>query len=277
MTTTECPNCGQKISRDESRCPACGVPVGASARASEPSTSILRSYFSDVWLILTKPSSFFRKLPLSGGLGGPLAFALVTHWIGKAGAFLWHSAIGGGLTRFANRFLKMAGDWDIDHPGRFGGGNSVWLWDPQSPFGTWLFGMGSVVIDPFVTLFSILFTSAFVFAGARIFVSPGQEPGHSVSGAAPGRPLEITYESAVRLVCFGMTPSILAGLPLFGWGLSSLLTIIVTVIGAKEIYRVGAGRAIVIALFPRILLVSFFLLGFVLIGLFLAKFLTSLL
>ena len=79
-----------------------------------------------------------------------------------------------------------------------------------------------------------------------------------------GRPAQVvTYESALRLICFGMAPSILAGLPIFGGFVAALLVLIVTVIGAREVYEVGTGRAIVIALFPKLLFFGVFVLGFV--------------
>lgn len=236
-TTIECPRCGHRLSGSETACPSCGMRLGAEAGAVESATSLVRGYFSDVWRILTQPSRFFGELPLSGGYGPPLAFALVTHWIGKSGSFLWHSAL--GWTTF---------DW----LSRYATEQPVWL-------DKWLIGVGSVVTDPFATLFSILFTSAFVFAGARILVNG----------------IAVSYESAVRLVCYGMTPSILAALPFFGWGLSSVLSVVVTVIGAKKMYRTGTGRAIVIALFPKILFFAFFAIALLFLGLILAKFVTA--
>lgn len=186
-------------------------------------------------------------MPLTGGMSGPLAFALVTHWIGAAFAFIWHLLIGGAISRYFEDFFRIAGDVsDIDHPGKF----AQWM-DMRERVTHWFWGAGSVIADPFLTLASIFFASFLVWIGARILVSPGKDRA----------PREITFESALRLVCYGMSPSILAGLPLFGWGLASLLTLIVTIIGAKEVYRTTTGRAIVIALFPKLVFLAVILLG----------------
>ena len=116
----------------------------------------------------------------------------------------------------------------------------------------WFWGVGSVIADPFLTLASILLTSIFVFAGARILV-PTDQTYRS----------EITYESAVRVVAYGMTPAILAAVPFVGPAVAYLGVLIVTVIAARELYRISTGRAIFVALFPK-----FLFLGIILTGLF---------
>jgi len=115
----------------------------------------------------------------------------------------------------------------------------------------WIWGAGSVIADPFFTLASILFTSLFVFAGARILVTPGKN----------GAPQQITYESALRIICFGMSPAILAVLPIAGPVVAGICVAIVTVIGAREVYRISYGRAVIVALFPKILFLGILLLG----------------
>jgi len=85
-------------------------------------------------------------MPVSGGLARPLAFALVTHWLGSALSFLW----------------------------RLGAARSVWEYFQEEvplpsyvkeKFVGWFFGVGSIIIDPFLTLISIFFTSFFCLSG----------------------------------------------------------------------------------------------------------------
>ncbi|MEK6578982.1 MAG: hypothetical protein AABZ55_07125, partial [Bdellovibrionota bacterium] len=59
---------------------------------------------------------------------------------------------------------------------------------------------------------------------------------------------------AARIVCYATTPSLFYAIPLLGGFTASLCTLILTIIGAKEVYRVGAGRALVIALFSKVVL-----------------------
>lgn len=232
-------------------CPNCGEPTAAhpAVRAARPCGPIGR-YFHNVWRVLTRPSAFFRDLPVTGGVSGPLAFALITHWIGSAASFLWHLSIGGLLGGYFERFVRMAGDVaEVDNPGR-----NAQLLQFTERVKDWFFGAGSVIADPFTTLAQILFTSFLVFAGARILVAPGGGPGRESA------PREITFESALRVVCYGMTPAILAVLPLFGGFIGYMYVAVVSIIGAREVYRIDNLRATLVALFPQVLLFSFVIL-----------------
>jgi hypothetical protein len=188
-------------------------------------------------------------MPKHAGVGGPLFFALVTHWLGSSLSFLWRSLMGGTVSQFFRNIFDIAKDVaEVDYPGR--GEQFI---QARDRILDWFFGAGPVIIDPFITLFSILFTSVLVYVGARLLVSPG-----------PDEPREeISYESAVRIICYGMTPSILKGIPLFGGAIASICTLIVTVIGAREVYRTSTIRAILIALFPKLLFLGIILVGLV--------------
>jgi ribosomal protein S27AE len=255
-----CPQCGLRfldesfsatplahgVTPEKLHCPNCGNKLETQAPYWESGGGIIRQYFRELFRILTNPTQFFRHLPLTGGLGRPLAFALATHWIGSAIGYLWGLlitrsmgiSIGGTLSKL---FEDVA---DVDSPGR-----SAQLIELKERAINWFWGAGSVIADPFFTLLKILFTSALVYIGARILVTPSVQ----------GGPREISYESSVRIICFGMGPSILMALPIFGGPVSALLVIIVTIIGAREVYRVGFGRAATIALFPQVLFFGVFI------------------
>ena len=213
------------------------------------------AYFRQVWRILSDPIAFFREMPLSGGAGGPLAFALVNHWLGAALGFLWTRLLAGLTAPMMERALKIFQDVsDVDHPGR-----GAQIIEMQKRMMSWVWGAGSVVVDPFLTLIGIAFTSLLVFVGARLLI-PSHAP---LQGDGQPRP-EITYESALRVVCYGLTPAILGGLPLFGGAIAMIFTVITTVLAAREAYRIGTGRAIFVGLFPKILFFSLLGLGLML-------------
>ncbi|MBC7691039.1 MAG: YIP1 family protein [Methylotenera sp.] len=207
-----------------------------------PITHPIRAYFADLSAILIRPTAFFRTLPVTGGVVTPLVFALVTHWVGAALEFLWKGAIGGLVQGYFQSLFKVFDSVsDIDSPGR-----SAVMGEVRDRVIHWIWGAGSVLIDPFLTLASILFTTFFVFLGARLLVNPNKN----------GAPSEITFETALRVICYGLAPSILAGIPIVGGIISSIFVAIVTIIAAREIYRVSTTRATVVALFPKILLLS---------------------
>lgn len=263
ISTTEsfasCPHCGFEFvgtgpvsNQPRAECPSCGRELKRAPEHFRASgVAPIQRYFSDLWQILTRPSQFFRRMPTRGGVGVPLAFALIAHWLGEFGAFLWHSWIGERTAPYFQELFKFAGDvTDIDSPGR-----SSRVMELKDHFIHWFWGSGSVLIDPFATLFSILFTSFFVYLGAKLLVTPGKN----------GAPSEITFESALRIICFGMSPAILAALPVFGSFISVFCVAIVTIIGAREVYRVGNMRATAIALFPKLLFFGIILAGLALL------------
>lgn len=240
---SECPRCGLKFSLPQAQCPSCEQSL--TNVETSGAGGLVTGYFRKVWRIHVSPVAFFSELPLRGGLAGPLAFALVTHWLGSSMAFVWRTLLGGELSDFFGKMSGLLGEIaqvpDVDSPGRVAGWGTVQ--EAQDWFTRWFWGAGSVIVDPFWTLASVLFVSLLIYTGARILVTPGKD----------GSPREITYESAVRLVCYGMAPSLLAGVPLVGRGIAFLYTAFVTVAGARAIYRVGTLRAIAIALFPQLL------------------------
>lgn len=225
--------------------------------------SLVTAYFKTLWRILTQPSAFFRELSLErkASLSGPLVFALVTHWLGSAFEFLWQLLVGGVIGSYLTHLVDIAGEVaEIDHPGR-----GVALLEMRDRILAWFWSAGPVVIDPFLTLASILFTTFFVYLGARLLVTPGER----------GAPQAIRYESALRVVCYGLTPSVLAAIPILGTPLSFVGTVIVTTIAAREIYRISGTRALVVALFPKLLLLGVVLSGALLALIVVVKAVTS--
>ncbi len=207
-------------------------------------------FFRDLWNIITRPTAFFARMPREGGITGPLVFALITHWLGAAIEFLWQSATGGAMLRVFNDLFQVAGEVaDVDHPGR-----AALLLQARDRLAHWIWGTGAVLLDPFLTMASILFTSWMVFVGARLLVTPGRA----------GAPDRIRFETALRIVCYGMSPAILAAVPFIGLVISKICVVIVTVIGAREVYRTGTARATAIALFPKLLFLAILLSGFLL-------------
>jgi hypothetical protein len=230
------------------------------ALKSESSLSFVAAYFRDLKNVLLEPAVFFRSLPITGGLAVPLTFALVTHWLGSLINYFLSALTGEVGGHFFDRFMQFSsqyssrysqmGGGDIDSFGRGGGMNQSLLQalGAGEKAASWLWGASGILLDPFTTLVWLIFISFLVFVGARLLVKP--------TAAHLARfPNGVTFESAVRVVSFGMGPAIFTGLPYLGSFIAKLIYIpIVTIIGAREIYRVSNGRATAIALFPEILL-----------------------
>lgn len=200
--------------------------------APEISPNALVNYFTKLKLLYTTPSLFFRVLEPPFKVVPALIFALITHWLGAALGFFWQAALGKALESRLEEFITLFDQVvTIDQ-------------DLRERFMHWVWGVGSVLMDPFVTLGGILFTSVFVWMGARLLVSLD----------TPQARDRLTFDAAVTVVSYGMAASLLNVIPIVGSIVAPLFTAILTIIGAREVYRVGSGRATVIALFPKILL-----------------------
>lgn len=272
----ECPQCGLRLAKAEPVCPACGQKWKGPLVPESANPWIL-AYFKTLWEVIVRPNTFFRQMKLTGGISAPLAFALITHWLGAALSFVWAHLFGKWMSVYWDTFFRIAGDVaTLDRS------QSALPWEQmiswRDRFFDWFWGVGSIVIDPFLTLLSLLISSTLVFCGAALLASPRHATRSldldSVQKPAP-TPVKVTFESALRLLCYGMSPTILSGIPLFGWGLASLLTFIITVVGAKEVYRVGTFRGLVIVLFPKLVYLALFCLGLLVAAIFFMKFLTA--
>jgi hypothetical protein len=202
--------------------------------ASESAGNLVSQYFRQVREILTEPTKFFARMPLTGGIGGPLAFALVTSWVAKLVEFLFDRVLGIGVTSLIMRMLDYRGE-DIDTPAK---GEA--LRQLKLHLADWLTGTGLLVTMPFWTLLWLLSSSALICVGARL-----------LANQPVGSP-RTRYEAAVRLLSYGSTPLLLGVIPFIGGWAALIYCFIVTVIGAKAVYEVPTGRAVVIALFPKI-------------------------
>jgi hypothetical protein len=198
-----------------------------------PEVHPIKEYFTTLYALHTRPTVFFQNLLTSPrSMAFALTFAVVTHWIGSALGYLWQAALGravmdrmsGGMQIF-DQMSAMAPPHQVESLMAYREKAFHWLW-----------GTGSVLIDPFKTLITILVISFFIWIASRLFAEKNQR-----------------YDTAVTLVSLGMAPSILQGVPLVGTFVSSIFIFVVTLIGARELYRVQSGRALLIVLFPQIL------------------------
>ncbi|HTL12671.1 MAG TPA: YIP1 family protein [Bdellovibrionota bacterium] len=197
----------------------------------------VRRFLHDLKDIHLRPTAFFRSLPTTGGLAGPLAFALVAHWAGTGLEFLWDQLTGQTLQkRIQDMFRMLAQYSDVDTVSR-----DAWIQKTQDSVWHFVTGVGTVIADPFLTLLGIVVTAALATLGAKLLV-PEQ----------PGRP-PVTFETTTRVICYGLAPAVLTAVPYLGGITSKIWILVATVTGIRETYRVSGGRAFVITVFPKLL------------------------
>jgi hypothetical protein len=208
-----------------------------------PSTNPIAAYFRTLKSLLTSPTTFFRTLKRPVGVATPLFFGVVTSWIGTALEYLWYTGFGRFFeSRVADIMRALEKTSEIDSSGQ-----TEAMLAMREKFVSWVFGVGSVLIDPFKTCAKILFLSFFVWIAARLFGRLTSQPD------AETLEERFSYESAVTIVGFATAAAIFKGIPLVGGMIAAVFTIVISVIGAQETYKVGTGRALLIALFPSLL------------------------
>ena len=160
-------------------------------------------------------------MPVTGGLGGPLLYAVIAGWIGLVAAALyqsvWVSIVGPSVLPFGFDRAEFAEAL-------------AWVESWAGLAAQIVFGGISVTIGVFVTS-GILHVMLLVL------------------GAGPK-----TFEATFRAVCFSQAPMLLFVIPLFlipGCGLLvGLWSLVLYVIGLAESHRIGRGTALAAVLLP---------------------------
>ena len=175
--------------------------------------------------VLTGPAEFFRRMPVVGGLGGPLLYAVTAGWIGLVAAALyqsvWVSIVGPSVLPFGiereefARVLAFMESW-------------------AGLVAQVVFGGVSVTIGVFIT--SGILHLMLLLLGA------GQK----------------TFEATFRAVSFAQAPRVLFVIPVFlvpGCGaLVAIWSLVLYVIGLSEAHQIGRGRAAAAVLLPLVAL-----------------------
>lgn len=224
-----CPNCRNELpATPVDRCPSCGAAVvagGEAAAAGTPwdardRTGVVTALVDTTRLVLTRPGEFFRAMPVSGGIGNPLLYAVILGWAGLIVANLYqaifHSIVGTGLAALADRPQLAA----------------LLSWTQS-----WV---GFAV--------QVVFGGIFVAIGVFIWSAVVHVVLLLLGGARNG------FEATFRVICFAHATNVLLILPFCGQFVVLVWTLVVDVIGLAEAQRISHGRAAAAVLLPIVLL-----------------------
>lgn len=175
--------------------------------------------------VLTAPTAFFRRMPVTGGVGSPLLYAVIAGWIGLAAAALyqaiWVSIVGPASLPFGLDSSELSSAL-------------AWMESWAGLLSQVIFGGISVVISVFVAS-GILHLMLLLLGGAR-------------------RGFEATF----RAVCFAQAPTLLMLIPLFlipGCGLVVVVwSLALYVIGLAQAHQIGYGQSLAAVLLPMLAL-----------------------
>jgi len=171
--------------------------------------------------VLTRPGAFFRAMPVTGGLGSPLLYAVIVGWIGLvASAFyqaIFRSVVGSGLGSFGTERPEVV---------------ALLGWvEGWAAFGAQaVFGGVFVAIGVFIAA-GILHLVLMLLGGARR-----------------------DFEATLRVVSFAQATSILFLVPFCGQFVGGIWTLVLYVLGLAEAHQIGHGKAAAAVLLPIVLL-----------------------
>lgn len=224
-----CPSCRNPLPEPPAeRCPACGAELEGTVPPALPATTpwderdrlgLLTAFVDTTRLVLGRPGEFFRGMPVGGGLGPPLLYAVIVGWLGVVAAGLYQaifrSIVGSGLGLLGDRpevtaVLGFVESW---------AGFVV-----QVAFG-WVF----VAIGVFISA-AILHVMLLILGGAG-------------SG----------FEATFRVVCFVQATSLVLLVPFCGQVVQPFWTLVLAVIGLAAAHRIGHGKAAAAVLLPVLL------------------------
>jgi len=182
----------------------------------EPGRSFFDGLFETVRLLATRPGEAFRQMPVAGGIGRPLLFAIVIGWIGIAFGVLWNVLFQGMWMPF----LESADD--LAQMGAMYGLTVGW-------------GLMMVVLAPLFVIIGVFIAAAVLHLMLLIV------------GGANG-----DFETTVRVVCYTQAAQLAGIIPICGGIIGLVWTVVLYVIGFSTAHRTTQGKALLAVLLPVI-------------------------
>lgn len=224
-----CPYCGKEVAEDQMFCQHCGAKLRQEAGTAEQTSAqqgrgktawedrqlhgSLRGLITTLNEVLFRPSEFYRKMPVTGGLTEPLLYALIVGMFGLMFSTIWQLATKGAMQNMI--------------PGMpMGAGHDM------------LQGTGLVFFAFFSPLLVIigLFLSAGILHVCLMLVR----------GATAG------FEGTFRVVSYGYSANLFLVLPFCGYPLMIVWSIVLYIIGLKEAHQTTGGKAAFAVFLPVI-------------------------
>jgi len=220
-----CSQCGKEIAEGQMFCLHCGARLAepapaAGAREKTPwEDREARGFFSGLFTTvrdtLFRPSEFFRKMPVTGGLTDPLLYALIVGMVGLMFSYFWQVLIQGAMPDTMFPAMKtVAGQ----HMFR---------------------GIGMAALAFFSPFLVILWL--FVWSGVlHLFLL-------MVKGARSG------FEATFRVAAYGSSTNLFLIIPFCGSIFAGVWAIVLTIIGLREAHETTGGKAAVAVFFPIVI------------------------
>jgi hypothetical protein len=218
-----CPNCGgdpRAASSPPSLLPRFGSPAAPGIPWDQRDRiGFFAALVETTRQVLAEPGAFFRAMPLTGGLGSPLLYAVVIGWLGlAASAFyqaIFRSVVGSSFGALGDRPEVAA----------------VLGWvESWAGFVAQVVLGGVFVVIGLLVAAAILHLMLLLLGGAR-------------------RDFEATF----RVVSFSQATSLLFLVPFCGQLIGVIWCLILYVLGLAQAHQIGHGKAAAAVLLPLVL------------------------
>lgn len=172
--------------------------------------------------VLSQPTAFFRAMPVTGGLGAPLLYAVIVGYVGLFASAIYsavfRSVLGSSLTRMGG-----AGGGELERLAPFLQG-----------------GIGLVVNLVFGPV--IIAIAVFIASGIIHLVLL------ALGGAARG------FEATFRVAAYSEAAAIFNVIPVCGGLVGAVYTLVLLIIGVSEAHGISRGKAAAAVLVPILIL-----------------------
>lgn len=250
---TECPSCQAVLPQPPERfCPNCGADLGLPADvmpyAAPPAggypapgyppggygsapagggtpwdrraqIGFLNALIETTKEVLTQPAAFFRGMSVTGGIGGPLLYAVIVGLVGLIASAIYSSVFRGVLS---DSIARMGGGTDLARLAPFLQGGSL---------------VATVLLGP-------------VIIAMRVFIGSGLIHLALLAMGAAQR----GYEATFRVTAYSHAPSIFSIIPVCGGLVEAVYTLVLLIIGVSESHAISRGKAAVAVLVPGLVL-----------------------
>lgn len=192
--------------------------------------SVFDGFFETVKLLATRPTEAFNRMPVEGGIGRPLFYAIAVGWLGIVINIGWNMLFQGMWLPFVETTDDLAG------MGLMYGLTIGW----------------SLVIAVLAPLFIIL--GVFVVAAIYHLVLM------MIGGANRG------FEATVRVVCYAQTAQLAGLIPCCGSIIGLVWTIVLYTVGLSTAHRTTQAKALLTIFLPLIFCCVLWAVVFLVIG-----------
>ena len=197
-----------------------GPPGGSNPWERRQTIGFLSALIETTKQVLTQPSAFFREMPVTGGLGSPMLYAVIIAYVGLAASTIYNVVFRSVLTSSLSRM---------------GGGGEL---ERLAPF---LEGSTSLIVN-------LVFGPVLIVMG--LFISAGLF--HlmllAFGGATRG------FEATFRVASFSQAASIFNIIPGCGGLISLVYTLVVLIIGLSEAHQITRGKSAAAVLVPLLVI-----------------------